>query len=172
MPHLQTQSDLAKASSHVIAAMSNSGGLHFCIYAYQSITKFPRLLQECLFWCDASAWIPWEPRSMLRCGKGVFLFPTVWISPSKAKMTKSLFPRSQNQISGGLQYPEVFFLQPCWWEQEVGWDLHNACWMQCGEPKLISWPIQAHAWVLARLVTLQLLLHKHSPYWSGLVAQK
>lgn len=109
MPHLQTQSDLAKASAHVIAAMSDSDGLHFSIYAYQPITKFPRLSQECLFWCDASAWIPWEPRSMLRCGKGIFLFPTVWISPSKAKITKSLFPRSQNQISGGLQYPEVFF---------------------------------------------------------------
>lgn len=95
MPHLQTQSDLAKASAHVIAAMSDSDGLHFSIYAYQPITKFPRLSQECLFWCDASAWIPWEPRSMLRCGKGekvYFYFPQSEFLPLKQKLQNHCSP--------------------------------------------------------------------------------
>lgn len=59
----------------------------------------------------------------------------------------------------------------CWEELGVGLGLCKTCWAERGEPQLISW-LGACTWSLAEAVILKLLLHKHSPYQSGLVAQE
>lgn len=45
------------------------------------------------------------------------------------------------------------------------------CWAEWGEPQRISW-LGARTWSLAEAVILKLLLHKHNPHQSGLVAQE
>lgn len=45
------------------------------------------------------------------------------------------------------------------------------CWAEWGEPQLVSW-LGACTWSLAEGIILKLLLHKHNPYQSGLVAQE
>lgn len=53
----------------------------------------------------------------------------------------------------------------------MGLGLCKTCWVERSEPQLISW-LGACTWSLAEAVILKLLLHEHSPYQSGLVAQE
>lgn len=59
----------------------------------------------------------------------------------------------------------------CWEEWEIGLGLCKTCWVEQGESQLISW-LGACTWSSAEAVILKLLLHKHNPYQSGLVAQE